>query len=169
MSGFLLDTNVVSELTKDAPNPRVVAFLTEQDDLWLSALVLHELEFGLELLPPGQRRDGLRSVLSEFIAAYEDRILPLERTGAERAAQFRAQAHRCGRVLDLGDALIAGTAKVHGLSVATRNVGDFADLDVDVINPWEDALTTNKSTVEAGEDSADPQEKETENNAECGE
>ena len=166
MSGFLLDTNVVSELTKDAPNPRVVAFLTEQDDLWLSALVLHELEFGLQLLPP----DGLRSVLSEFIAAYEDRILPLERTGAERAAQFRAQAHRCGRVLDLGDALIAGTAKVHGLSVATRNVGDFADLDVAVINPWEDALTTpNKSTVEAGEDSADPREKETENNAECGE
>ena len=81
MSGFLLDTNVVSELTKDAPNPRVVAFLTEQDDLWLSALVLHELEFGLQLLPSGQRRDGLRSVLSEFIAAYEDRILPLERTG----------------------------------------------------------------------------------------
>lgn len=136
MSGFLLDTNVVSELTKDAPNPRVVAFLTEQDDLWLSALVLHELEFGLQLLPPGQRRDGLQSALSEFIAAYEDRILPLERTGAEQAAQFRAQAHRCGRVLDLGDALIAGTAKVHGLSVATRNTGDFAGLDVDVINPW---------------------------------
>ncbi len=170
MSGILLDTNVVSELTKDAPNPRVVAFLTEQDDLWLSALVLHELEFGLQLLLPGQRRDGLRSVLSEFIATYEDRILPLERTGAERAAQFRAQAHRCGRVLDLGDALIAGTAKIHDLSVATRNVGDFADLDVDVINPWEDALTTpNKSTVEAGEDSADPREKETKNNAECGE
>ena len=170
MSGFLLDTNVVSELTKDAPNPRVVAFLTEQDDLWLSALVLHELEFGLELLPPGQRRDGLRSVLSEFIAVYEDRILPLERTGAERAAQFRAQAHRCGRVLDLGDALIAGTAKVHSLSVATRNVGDFAGLDVDVINPWEDALATpNKSTVEAGEDSAGPQAQETKNNAGCGE
>ncbi|MDE2742275.1 MAG: hypothetical protein OXI58_11860, partial [Gemmatimonadota bacterium] len=90
----------------------------------------------------------------------------LERTGAERAAQFRAQAHRSGRVLDLGDALIAGTAKVHGLSVATRNVGDFAGLDVDVINPWEDTLTTpNKSTVEADEDSADPQEEETGNNA----
>ena len=156
MSGFLLDANVVSELTKDAPDPRVVAFLTGQDDLWLSALVLHELEFGLELLPPGQRRDGLRSVLSEFIAAYEDRILPMERTGAERAAQFRTQAHRSGRVMDLGDALIAGTAKVHGLSVATRNAGDFADLDVDVINPWEHALTTpEKSTVEAGEDTTE--------------
>ena len=156
MRGFLLDANVVSELTKDAPDPRVVAFLTEQDDLWLSALVLHELEFGLELLPPGQRRDGLRSVLSEFIASYEDRILPMERTGAERAAQFRTQAHRSGRMLDLGDALIAGTAKVHGLSVATRNVGDFADLDVDVINPWEHALTTpEKSTVEAGEDTTE--------------
>ncbi len=137
MSGFLLDTNVVSELTRDAPDPGVLAFLTEQDDLWLSAIVLHELEFGLQMLPPGQRRDGLRSVLSEFISAYEDRILPSERTGAERAAQLRAQAHRSGRVLDLGDALIAGTAKVHGLSLATRNVGDFADLEVDVTNPWE--------------------------------
>ncbi len=166
MSGFLLDTNVVSELTKDAPNPRVLAFLTEQDDLWLSAIVFHELEFGLQLLPPGQRRDGLRSVLSEFISAYEDRILPLERTEAEQAAQFRAQAHRSGRVLDLGDALIAGTAKVHSLSVATRNVEDFADLDVGVTNPWEDDLTPlNQSTVELSEDSADPLDKETGNNA----
>ena len=137
MSGFLLDTNVVSELTRDAPDPGVLAFLSGQDDLWLSAIVLHELEFGLQLLPPGQRRDGLRSVLSEFISAYDDRILPSDRTGAERAARLRAQAHRSGRVLDLGDALIAGTAMVHGLAIATRNVGDFADLGIDVTNPWE--------------------------------
>ena len=144
MSGFILDTNVVSELTRETLDPGVLAFLTEQDDLWLSAIVMHELEFGLQLLPPGRRRDGLRSALSEFISAYEDRILPLGRTGAERAAQLRAQAHRSGRVLDLGDALIAGTAMVHGLSVVTRNAGDFAELNVGVTNPW--------STVESVED-----------------
>ena len=100
-------------------------------------MVLHELEFGWQLLPPGQRLDGLRAVLSGFITGYEGRILPLERLAAEWAARFRAQAHRSGRVLDLGDALIAGTAKAHDLAVATRNVGDFEYLGVAVTNPWE--------------------------------
>ena len=79
LKGFLLDTNVVSEPTRDAPDPRVVAFLSRQDELWLSAIVLHELEFGLGLLPPGRRRDGIDAALSAFVALYEDRILPLGR------------------------------------------------------------------------------------------
>lgn len=137
MIGFLLDTNVVSELTKALPDPRVIAFLSEQHELWLSALVVHELEFGLQLLPPGQLRDGLRAKLAGLITEYEDRILPLEKTAAEWAARLRAQAQLSGRVLDLGDALIAGTAKAHDLSVATRNVRDFDGLDVGVVNPWD--------------------------------
>ena len=137
MTGFLLDANVVSELTKESPDPGVTAFLSEQDDLWLSPVVLHELEFGLQLLPQGRRRDGLRQTLSELIEEYEDQILPLERKEAEWAARLRVQAHLSGRVLHLGDALIAGTAKAHNLSVATRNIGDFDGLDIDVINPWE--------------------------------
>lgn len=137
MTGFLLDTNVVSELTRERPAPRVISFLSEQPDLWLTTLVLHELEYGLELLPPGARRDGLEAVLAAFIAEYDDRILPLDRIAAEWAARFRARAHRSGQVLDLGDALIAGTAKAHDLSLATRNVRDFDRVDVDVVNPWE--------------------------------
>ena len=137
MTGFLLDTNVVSELTRGRPEPRVIAFLSEQADLWLSALVLHELEFGLELLPHGARRHELGSVLDEFVAEYEDRILPLDRMAAAWAARFRARAHRSGRVLDLGDALIAGTARAHDLSLVTRNVRDFDRLDIEVANPWE--------------------------------
>ena len=105
MNGFLLDTNVVSELTKDAPDPRVVAFLVAQDDLWLSVIVLHELAFGLNLLPPGRRHDRIDTVLSEMIAAYEDRVLPVDRSQAEQAAALRARAHRLGRVLGLADAL----------------------------------------------------------------
>lgn len=137
MTGFLLDTNVVSELTRERPAPRVISFLSEQPDLWLTTLVLHELEYGLELLPPGARRDGLEAVLAAFIAEYDDRILPLDRIAAEWAARFRVRAHRSGQVLDLGDALIAGTAKAHDLSLATRNVRDFDRVDVDVVNPWE--------------------------------
>jgi predicted nucleic acid-binding protein len=132
-----LDTNVVSELTRDRPERRVIAFLSAQPELWLPTLVVHELEFGLQLLPPGTRRDGLRAVMAAFITEYEDRIVPLDRIGAEWAARFRARMHRSGRVLDLGDALIAGTAKAHNLSLATRNVRDFDGLDVDVTNPWE--------------------------------
>lgn len=137
MTGYLLDTNVISELTRNVPAPPVVAFLSEHQDLWVSTIVLHELEFSLRLLPLGQRRDRLHATLSEFIAGYEDRVLPLERMGAEWAAHFRAQAHRAGRVLDLGDALIAGTAKAHDLVLATRNVADFGSVDLDVVNPWE--------------------------------
>lgn len=136
MTGFLLDTNVISELARNVPAPPVVAFLSKHQDLWTSTIVLHELEFGLRLLPLGQPRDRLRATLSEFITGYEDRVLPLERMGTEWAAHFRAQAHRAGRVLDLGDALIAGTAKAHDLALATRNVADFGNLDLDVVNPW---------------------------------
>ena len=137
MNGFLLDTNVVSELTRTEPNSNVIEFLSEHQDLWLSAVVLHELEFGLQLLPDGQRRDLLSAALAGIITEYQDRILPVDREVAVRAAAFRAQAHRGGRALDLGDALIAGTAGAHDLSVTTRNVADFSGLDVRVINPWE--------------------------------
>ena len=137
MTAYLLDTNVVTELTRDAPHPRIIAFLAGHNDVWLSAMVIHELAYGLQLLPPGRRSDRLRAMQSGIVSEYEDRILPLDRTAAEWAARFRAQARRFGRVLDLGDALIAGTAKAHGLSLATRNISDFAGLDVDVANPWQ--------------------------------
>ena len=137
MSGYLLDTNVVSEVVRSTPHLRVVAFLMEHDDLWLSSIVIHELEYGLQHMAHGQRRASLQDGLLGFIAEYEDHILPVERVGAEWAARFRAQAQRSGRTLDLGDALIAGTAKTHDLAVATRNVRDFDSLGVTVINPWE--------------------------------
>ena len=137
MNGYLLDTNVISELTKESPDPRVIEFLSEHENLWLSTIVMHELEFGLQLLPEGSRRYSLQVVLSEFIAEHQDRILPVDRKKAEWAARLRSQARRSGRVLHLGDALIAGTARVHGLSVVTRNTEDFAGLDIRVRNPWE--------------------------------
>lgn len=136
MTGYLLDTNVVLETMRRAPDLQVVTFLTEHDDLWLSTIVLHELDCGLRLLEQGRTRDRLQADLAGLAAEYEDRILPLDRAAAEWAAQFRAQSQHSGRVLDLGDALIAGTAKANGLCVATRNVADFQHLDIDVTNPW---------------------------------
>ena len=137
MTGYLLDTNVVSELTRDIPDPNVVTFLVEESDLWLSSIVIYELEYGVQLLPRGLRRDHLGALNASIISEYDNRILPLDKIGAEWAARFRAQAHRTGRPLDLGDALVAGVAKANALSIATRNVGDFVSLDVEVTNPWQ--------------------------------
>lgn len=137
MKGFLLDTNVVSELVKAVPEQRVIMFLMDNPDLWLSTIVLHEMDFGLNLLPPGNRRDNLSAALSGFVSKYDNRILQIDRPEAQQAAMLRGQARRFGRVLHLADALIAGTAKAHDLAVATRNAVDFEGLDVEAINPWE--------------------------------
>ena len=137
MSGFLLDTNVLSEMTREVPHPGVIAFLAEQEDLWLPSLVVHELEYGVQLLPQGRRRDRLQAMLTSIISTYSDRILALDRPAAESAARLRAQARRMGRPLDLGDALIAGIAQSNVLTIATRNVRDFDYVEVAVISPWE--------------------------------
>lgn len=137
MSSFLVDTNVVSELTKKNPNSSVVNFMQQHHDLWLSVVVIHELEFGLHLLSDTQHRDALRITLETFISYYQDRILPMGREEAEQAAKLRAHAHRSGRVLHLADAIIAGTAQVHNLTLATRNISDFQEIRIRVINPWE--------------------------------
>lgn len=135
MSGFLLDTNVISEMTKDAPDSRVVAFLNEQPDLWLAAVVIHELEFGIQLMPDGRRKEQLRTVQDTVVNEYADRIIPLGRIEAEIAAMLRAAARRAGKTV-YADALIAGTAKAHNLIIATRNVRDFEGMEVEIINPW---------------------------------
>ena len=136
MSGYLLDTNVISELTRDVPDRSVVNFLSENDDVWLPSVLIHEVEYGLRLLPQGRRRSRLAEMQSSILRTFEDRILPLDRAGAEWSAEFRAQARLTGRTIDLGDVLIAGTAKANGLVVATRNVLHFDGLDVNVYNPW---------------------------------
>ena len=129
MNGFLLDTNIISELTKDVPHLRVMGFPAVQQESWLSAVVLHELDVGVDLLPPpGRRRDSISTALAAFVVEYADRVLPVGRPEVAQVGALRARAHRSGRVLDLGDGLIAGTAMANALSVATRNVGDFDGL-----------------------------------------
>ena len=142
MTGFLLDTNVISEAMKPAPNPRVTAFLQQKHDLlWLSVVALYELEYGMRLLPEGRRRSRIRAVVAEMVASYGERILPLGRNEAQRAAWLRARAHRSGKPVQIGDALIAGTADANALVVATRNASHFAAFGIEVVNPWNDAAS----------------------------
>ena len=91
----------------------------------------------MQLLPEGRRRDALREWLTLLLADFEGRISPIGRREAEWAASFQAQAHRRGGELELGDALIAGTAMANDMAIVTRNVRDFAGLNIDVVNPWD--------------------------------
>lgn len=137
MTGFLLDTNVISELTRDEPDSRVVRFLDDEGDLWLSSVVVYEMECGLAPLPQGCRAARLRALQANILAAFAGRLLSLDQSGARWAAELRAQARHVGRTVDVGDPLIAGTARAHGLAIATRNVRDFQGMGIDIVNPWD--------------------------------
>ena len=89
MSGYLLDTNVVSETARRNPNPAVVDFLAASDHLWLSAIVVGELELGIQLLPEGQRRNELQGWLSMLLEEFGERVLPVRSEEAQWAATFR--------------------------------------------------------------------------------
>ena len=133
----LVDTNVVSELFRPLPNPLVVAFLDSASALSISVMVLHELQYGLEILNEPKRRAQLAAFLSRARARFSTNILPISLDVADTAARLRAKARRNGRVLALSDALIAATSLNHELVLATRNVKDFAYLDVPMVNPFE--------------------------------
>lgn len=136
MKGCLLDTNVISELVKPKPESNVVEFLSTLENGWLSIISLHEITYGLKLLPEGVRRSKLEKKLQQLLSGYTEWIIPIAQPEAHQAAVFRAQAKQQGKVIHLADSLIAGTAKVHNLSVVTRNVDNFDAIDIDIINPW---------------------------------
>ena len=136
MKGFLLDTNVVAEAARPVPSPSVIAFLADRIDLWLSVIVLYELEYGVARMPAGRRRDAVRAGLMQLAARYHHRLLPIGREEAGHAARLRVHARHAGRKVQIADTLIAGTAVANGLVVATRNVEDFASFDIEVLNPW---------------------------------
>lgn len=138
MSELLYDTNVISELTAEHPNPRVVATLSRRTDVWLCSVVLHELEYGVQLLPHGARRNRIHATHQRFVSRYQHQVLPLDRAAANSAAQVRAHARNSGRPISVSDALIAGTAIANDLTLVTRNVKDFEGLGVDIINPWDE-------------------------------
>ena len=136
---FLLDTNIVSELRKAGDgraDPNVVAWLSRADAaaLFLSAITLMELEIGIQRM---ERRDAdqgarLRSWMdSRVLPEFADRVIPVDATVALRCARLHVPDPRAER-----DALIGATALVHGMTIVTRNVADFAAFGVAVLNPW---------------------------------
>ena len=140
MSGFLLDTNIPSEIIRTHPAPQVNAWVLAQHDvtLHLSAITIGELRKGLTILPESNRRSQLQDWLeNDLIPLFTGRILPVTLTIADRWGQLSGMRQMAGRPLSMADGLIAATALEHRLIVVTRNVRDYEDLGVTLLNPWE--------------------------------
>jgi hypothetical protein len=137
---ILLDTNIVSEVSKPHPNAGVIAWLDAQAavSLFLCAPVLAELHYGVERLPPGSRQQRLRGWVERLENDfYLGRILPLDAAAAVEFGRLAVKRERLGRRLEPMDALIAAVAIANRMALATRDADDFAGLGFDVINPFE--------------------------------
>ena len=140
---YLLDTNAVSEWVKPRPDPGIAAWLDEVDEdrTYLSVITLGELRKGVDRLADGRRRDRLdRWLTGDLPERFSGRLLPVDAVVADEWGQLLARAECAWSAVGSPDALIAATAKVHGLQVVTRNVRDFRATGVDVISPWQSRL-----------------------------
>jgi len=141
MSGFLLDTNCISEVVRSKPEPRVLEWMQAADEtlLYLSVLTLGEIRKGLAWLPQRKRRTHLESWLEvELQARFSGRILPIDAAVADRWGVLAGAAKRRGISLSAIDGLLAATALQHNLTIVSRNVSDFANTQTPILNPWEE-------------------------------
>jgi toxin FitB len=139
MSGFLLDTNVISELVKAKPEPRVTKWIetTEETLLYLSVLTLGEIRKGIASLPHSARRVRLEAWLDHELALrFSDRILPIDQQVADRWGRIAGSAAARNSALPVIDGLFAATAQHHNLILVTRNTRDIAATGVPAFDPW---------------------------------
>jgi toxin FitB len=133
---FLLDTNFLSEVMKPAPNLQIAGWIraSDQESLFVSAITFSELRRGIELLGPGKRRSQLEDWISLRLGGwFGDRILSIDRDIAEQFGRLSAQSKRRGSNLDAIDGIIAATAQIHNLTLATLNRKHFEKLGVKLL------------------------------------
>ncbi len=138
---LILDTNVVSEITRSEPDARVLSWLDRQDEsvLFTTAVTIHEMRFGIECLPEGRRRRALARSFERLLQeGFGGKVLNVDESTARQSGKFQAHRKRIGQPINLADCLIAGIAATWQARLVTRNVKDFGHLDLGVINPWPD-------------------------------
>jgi predicted nucleic acid-binding protein len=136
---ILLDTNVLSELMRPQPNPVVLAWVdAHSGEALVSAITQAEISLGVALLPDGKRRDALAAAARQmFELDFSGRCLPFDTVAAEHFASLVAARRRIGRPITTQDAQIAAIALANGVSLATRNSGDFAEIaGLVLVDPW---------------------------------
>ena len=136
---ILVDTNGIAEPLRREPSAAVIAWLDAQnvETLFLAAISLAEMRFGVAALPEGRRRDWLQqSIEQRVVPLFRGRILPFDEAASHAYASLRAQARAMGNAMASADGFIAATAAANGLIVATRNVAPFEAAGLRVIDPW---------------------------------
>jgi len=139
VNGFLLDTNIVSELIKPRPDIKVVRWIESIDEsyLFLSVLLLGEIRKGISLLAEPVRRAKLESWLNnELTLRFSGRILAVDKPIADLWGRFTAQAVKSKSTLTVIDGLLAATSHHHDLVLVTRNTKDVASTGISAFNPW---------------------------------
>lgn len=137
---ILIDTNVISELWKAEPNPDVLAWIDAQavETLYLSAITVAELRFGLATMPEGKRRTIYQERLEkEVLPTLAGRVLPFDMEASQAYADLMARAREAGKAIGKADGYIAATASAYGLMLATRDISPFAAAGLKIVNPWE--------------------------------
>ena len=138
---ILLDTNVLSELMRPTPSPAVESWMGSQPaaGVFISAITEAELRYGLALLPESRRQKRLVAQAEAMLAEdFAGRILPFDSPAASAYARIAAARRLSGRRISQADAQIAAIAASRGASLATRNVADFVDCGIDIVDPWND-------------------------------
>lgn len=136
---IILDTNVLSALMRQEPDPPVLRWLDLQapQSIWITSITLFESRLGLALVPDGRRRRALESAFARVLDEdLENRVLPFDSDAAVHAATLAAQRQQAGRPVDIRDTQIAGIAQARRATLATRNVRHFEGLTIAVLNPW---------------------------------
>ena len=136
MTRVLLDTNVLSELVRPRPAPRIQAFVRAQTDPLISVLTLHEIAYGSERAPVPARRARLIAWVAAIRSQFAGRIVDINADIAEQPGRLRAAAAAKGKPADPLDALIAASALARSAIVATRHVRDFDAFGVSIVDPW---------------------------------
>lgn len=144
MKGWLLDTNVLSELRRPRPSARVVAFVAAQplDSLYISTVSFAEIRFGIERVDDLRRRSDLTAWLTHQLRPlFDQRTLPVSEDVMFRWRLLVEEGRKSGHTYSQPDLIIAATALQYGLTVATRDVSEYGRAGAPVFNPWKDVIS----------------------------
>jgi predicted nucleic acid-binding protein len=139
VTGWLLDTNILSELRRPKPEPRVLAFIVDQplDLLFVSAVTLAEIRFGIELVTDASRRADLNTWLTHKVRPmFDQRVLPVSEDIMFKWRLLVEDGRKVGHTFSQPDLIIAATALQYGLTLVSRDTGDFQKARVALLNPW---------------------------------